>query len=68
MMLLLLSFLEAWYPQNSPNIFNERVLSYHIFTIKKYINGREHELTIIAAIQVFIDSCALEESRSGMII
>ena len=67
MMILLLSFLEAWHPKNSFDVFNERILSYHIFTIKKYINGRDHELIVVGAIIVFINSCGHDETRSSRI-
>ncbi len=66
MMILLLSFLEAWHPKNS-HVFNERILPYHIFTIKKYINGRDHELIVIGAIIAFISSCGQDETRSSTI-
>ncbi len=67
-MILLLSFLEAWHSKNAPTVFNERVLSYHIFTVKKYINGRDHEITVLAAIVVFINSCGYDEIKSGLLI
>ena len=68
MMVLLLSFLEAWNSENSSTVFNEHILIHHITTVKKYIKGRDHELTVIAAIQVFINSCKYNEIKLGLII
>ncbi len=65
-MVLLLSFLQAWHSPKSPTVFNQGVLSYHINIIKKYINGQDHQLTVIAAIQVFVTSCNYEENLSSI--
>ena len=66
-MVLLLSLLEAWHPEQSPPVFNHRVLFKHVKNIKKYIKGQEHQLTVIAAIQVFNNSCGHDEKKSSMI-
>ncbi|CAF1262386.1 unnamed protein product [Adineta ricciae] len=67
-MCVLLSFLEAWHPKSSPKVFNERVLSYHIFTIKKHITNQDSQRVIIAAILVYIHSCNYDQIRSGQIM
>jgi len=66
-MVLLLSFLEAWHSSKSPDVFNPSVLSHYITIIKKYIKESEHQLTVIAAIQVFINSCNYNETTSSII-
>jgi hypothetical protein len=66
MMTLLLSFLEAWHSIGSRTVYNEQVLSHHIFTVKKYIKEPEHELTVLIAIQVFVNACKHLEIRSSM--
>jgi hypothetical protein len=65
---ILLPVLEAWHPKNSLTTFNDRILFDHIFTVEKYIKGRNHELTETAAIIVFIMSCGHDETRSDTII
>ncbi|CAF0747123.1 unnamed protein product [Adineta ricciae] len=67
-MCVLLSFLEAWHSKSSPKVFNERVLSYHIFTIKNHITNQDSQRVIIAAILVYIHSCNYDEIRSGQIM
>jgi len=66
-MVLLLLLLEAWHSSKSPTVFNQDVLSYHINIVKKYIKEPEQQLTVIAAIQVFVNSCNYEEKNSRMI-
>jgi ATP-dependent Clp protease ATP-binding subunit ClpA len=68
MMVLLISFLEALKFDMLSVASNERIVSHHINTIRKYIKGRDHELTVIAAIQVFISSCGYNETKSGLIV
>jgi hypothetical protein len=65
-MIVLLSLFEAWHLQKPSTVYNHPVLFYHINNLKKYINGQEHQLTVIAAIQVFVNSCNYDESRSSM--
>lgn len=67
LLIVLLSLLEAWHPQLSPPVINHRVLFQHVNNIKKYIKGQEHQLTVIAAIQVFLNSCGHDEKKSSMI-
>jgi hypothetical protein len=66
-MVLLLSLLEAWHSPKSPTVFNQDVLSYHINIVKKYIKEPQQQLTVIADIQVFVNSCNYDEKNSRMI-
>ena len=65
-MILLLSLLEAWYSQKSPPVYNHRVLFHHVNKIKKYIKSQEQQLTVIAAIQVFINNCNQDQNQSSI--
>ncbi|CAF0840877.1 unnamed protein product [Adineta steineri] len=68
MMVLILSFLESWHSKLSPTIVNERILSYHIFTIKTYMNCPDHEYIAIAAILRYITNCNYNEIKSGQLM
>lgn len=66
MMASLLSFLKAQHLSKILITTNPNVLTYHIAIIKKYIKGSEHQLTVIAATQVFVDSLKYDEQKSSI--
>jgi hypothetical protein len=66
-MVLMLSLLEAWHLSKPSTGIYSNVLTHYIKIIKKYIQGSEHQLTVIAAIQVFINSCNYNETTSSII-
>jgi hypothetical protein len=66
-MVLLLSLLEAWHSPNALTIINHNVLTHHINIVKKYIKGSDHQLTVIAACQVFLASFQYDDQKTSMI-
>ncbi|CAF1021719.1 unnamed protein product [Adineta steineri] len=64
-MLVFLSLFDAWHSRNLSTVYNDEILSYHIKNLKKYIKQQEHQLTVIAAIQVFINNCKYSDSQSN---
>ncbi|CAF0897589.1 unnamed protein product [Adineta ricciae] len=52
LMTLLVSLFQAWYSSNT----NDQILSYHMNTIKKYIQKPEHQLAMLTSILIFVTS------------
>ncbi|CAF1069589.1 unnamed protein product [Adineta steineri] len=63
--LVFLSLFDAWHSRNLSTVYNDQILSYHIKNLKKYIKKQEHQLTVIAAIHVFINNCKYSDSQSN---
>ncbi|CAF1410691.1 unnamed protein product [Adineta ricciae] len=52
LMTLLVSLFQAWYSSNT----NDQILSYHMYTIKKYIQNTEHQLAMLTSVLIFVTS------------